>query len=92
MLSIYIGVFVYIAPMYSLTETKTVEVCDKFTTDGVYNIATNDGKTTTVDRNVYGFIPAKGNATLDYYTDGFFGTTTVTKIYSNTTCQVGCLK
>ena len=89
-IAIYIGGMVYIAPMYSLTEIKTVDVCDKFATDGVYSIATNDGNTYRVDYKVYGFIPAKGNVTLELYTDGFFGTTTVNKILGNTTCQVGC--
>jgi hypothetical protein len=87
---IYLVGFVVISPVYSTSEIKTVNVCDKFTSDGRYSIATDDGNTYAVDYNVYGFIPKTGNATLEFYTDGFTEHTKITKIYSNTTCQEGC--
>lgn len=89
-LSLYFGGIFYSLNTLSHTEIKTVDICDKFTSDQIYNIATSDGNTYYVEYNAYGFIPPKGKATLEFTTNGFTGLTSVTKIISNTTCQAGC--
>jgi len=89
-ISLYVAGFLIISPMIAHDEIKDVYICDKFTSGGVYNIATGDGNTYRVDYGVYGFIPKTGNATLGFHNDEYLDIVTVTKIFSNTTCQAGC--